>query len=39
MNRFILSWLPDIEVLAPDELRREVAETLRQAQARCEGEG
>lgn len=36
--RFILSWLPDIEVLAPDELRREVAETLRQAQARCGGE-
>jgi predicted DNA-binding transcriptional regulator YafY len=27
--RFILSWLPDIEVLAPASLRREIAEVLR----------
>lgn len=27
--RFILSWLPDIEVLSPETLRREIAEVLR----------
>ena len=32
--RFILSWSPDVEVLEPDELRREVAEAHRQALAR-----
>ncbi|MGH9843435.1 MAG: helix-turn-helix transcriptional regulator [Blastocatellia bacterium] len=32
--RFILSWLPDIEVLAPAELRREVAEVLRRGRER-----
>ncbi|MBI1745750.1 MAG: WYL domain-containing protein [Acidobacteria bacterium] len=32
--RFILSWGPDVEVLSPPELRREVAETHRRARAR-----
>ena len=32
--RFILSWLPDIEVLAPAALRREVAEVLRRGAER-----
>jgi predicted DNA-binding transcriptional regulator YafY len=32
--RFILSWSPDIEVLEPTELRREVAETLKQSLVR-----
>jgi predicted DNA-binding transcriptional regulator YafY len=32
--RFILSWLPDIEVLAPASLRQEVADVLRQSTAR-----
>lgn len=32
--RFILSWAPDVEVLAPEELRREVAEAYRQSLAR-----
>lgn len=29
--RFILSWLPDVEVLEPDQLRREVAAALEQS--------
>jgi len=29
--RFILSWVPDVEVLSPHSLRREVAAALRQA--------
>jgi predicted DNA-binding transcriptional regulator YafY len=33
--RFILSWAPDVEVISPSELRREVAEANRQAMARC----
>jgi predicted DNA-binding transcriptional regulator YafY len=36
--RFILSWAPEVEVIAPAELRREVAEAHRQALARCGGE-
>jgi predicted DNA-binding transcriptional regulator YafY len=36
--RFILSWGADVEVLAPPELRLEVAETYRQALARCDGD-
>jgi predicted DNA-binding transcriptional regulator YafY len=32
--RFILSWLPDIEVLAPPELRREIAEILQRGAER-----
>lgn len=32
--RFILSWTPDVEVIAPDELRREIAATHRHALAR-----
>ncbi|MGH9941508.1 MAG: helix-turn-helix transcriptional regulator [Pyrinomonadaceae bacterium] len=32
--RFILSWAPDVEVLSPPELRREVAEAHRRALAR-----
>lgn len=32
--RFILSWSPDVEVLAPEELRREVAEAHRKSLAR-----
>ncbi len=32
--RFILSWLPDIEVLAPATLRAEIAEVLRQSAER-----
>lgn len=34
--RFILSWMPDIEVLSPAELRTEIAQTLRQASQRNE---
>jgi predicted DNA-binding transcriptional regulator YafY len=37
--RFILSWAPGVEVLSPPELRNKVAETLRQALARCENGG
>ena len=33
--RFILSWAPDVEVISPPELRREVAGAYRQALARC----
>ena len=36
--RFILSWGPDVEVLSPSELRREVAEAHRRALAMYEGE-
>lgn len=36
--RFILSWAPDVEVLEPDDLRREVAEAHRQALARSPDE-
>jgi predicted DNA-binding transcriptional regulator YafY len=36
--RFILSWSPEIEVISPPELRRQVAETHRQALARCADE-
>ncbi|MGH9801801.1 MAG: helix-turn-helix transcriptional regulator [Blastocatellia bacterium] len=36
--RFILSWLPDIEVLAPPDLRREVAEVLQRGQERNKSE-
>lgn len=32
--RFILSWLPDLEVLAPAQLRHEVAEALRLSSSR-----
>lgn len=32
--RFVLSWAPDVEVLAPDELRREVAAAHHRALAR-----
>lgn len=32
--RFILSWSPDVEVLEPTELRREVADALNQSLAR-----
>jgi predicted DNA-binding transcriptional regulator YafY len=32
--RFILSWLPDIEVLAPASLRQELADVLRQSTER-----
>lgn len=35
--RFILSWSPDIEVLAPDELRREVDEAHKQSLERSSG--
>lgn len=31
--RFVMSWSPDVEVLAPEELRREVAEAHRQSLA------
>jgi predicted DNA-binding transcriptional regulator YafY len=34
LERFILSWLPDIEVLEPAELRQQIAKVLRQASAR-----
>lgn len=34
LERFILSWLPDIEVISPPELRREIAEVLRRGQER-----
>jgi predicted DNA-binding transcriptional regulator YafY len=37
--RFILSWSPDVEVLSPPELRREVAAALRGALARGEASG
>jgi predicted DNA-binding transcriptional regulator YafY len=33
--RFILSWAPEIEVISPPELLRQVAESHRQALARC----
>lgn len=33
LERFILSWLPDIEVLEPAELRQQIAEVLRQGAA------
>jgi predicted DNA-binding transcriptional regulator YafY len=33
--RFILSWAPDVEVISPPELRRQVAEAHRKALARC----
>lgn len=36
--RFVLSWSPDVEVLAPDDLRREVAEAHRRSLARFTGE-
>ncbi|MFN0084994.1 MAG: WYL domain-containing protein, partial [Blastocatellia bacterium] len=32
--RFILSWVPDIEVLSPDGLRRDVAEAIRRGAER-----
>ncbi|MCG3145678.1 MAG: hypothetical protein HONDAALG_03320 [Gammaproteobacteria bacterium] len=35
--RFILSWAPEVEVISPPELRRQVAEAHRQALARCGG--
>lgn len=35
--RFILSWAPEVEVMEPEELRRQVAEAHRQALARCGG--
>ncbi len=35
--RFILSWAPDVEVLEPDDLRREVAEAHRQSLTRFGG--
>jgi len=37
LERFILSWLPDIEVLAPLELRQQLAQTLQQGLARGTG--
>jgi predicted DNA-binding transcriptional regulator YafY len=37
LTRFILSWAPDVEVISPPELRREVADAHRQALARSEG--
>ena len=33
--RFILSWAPEIEVVSPPELRRQVAEAHRRAMALC----
>lgn len=33
--RFILSWAPDVDVLSPASVRREVAEAHRRALARC----
>ncbi len=36
--RFILSWAPEVEVISPAELRCDVADAHRKAQARCEGE-
>jgi predicted DNA-binding transcriptional regulator YafY len=36
--RFILSWAPDVEVLSPESVRREVAEAHRRALARYEDE-
>jgi predicted DNA-binding transcriptional regulator YafY len=36
--RFILSWGPDVEVLAPPELRLEVAAAYREALKRCAGD-
>ena len=36
--RFILSWTPDLEVLEPDDLRREVAAAHRQSLARFPNE-
>jgi proteasome accessory factor B len=35
--RFILSWAPEVEVMEPEELRRQVAEAHRQALARGGG--
>ncbi|MBA2732911.1 MAG: WYL domain-containing protein [Acidobacteria bacterium] len=35
--RFILSWSPDVEVLEPDDLRREVANVHKQSLARLVG--
>lgn len=37
--RFILSWTPDIEVIEPDELRREIADAHRQSLTRLSDEG
>lgn len=37
LNRFILGWGPELEVLSPPELRREIAEAHSQAQARYTG--
>lgn len=37
LERFILSWMPQIEVLAPDELRSKVNEELRKGLARNGG--
>ncbi|MFN0112535.1 MAG: helix-turn-helix transcriptional regulator [Blastocatellia bacterium] len=34
LERFILSWLPDIEVVTPTELRSKIAEILRHSQQR-----
>lgn len=34
LERFILSWLPDIEVIAPEELRCKIAEILKHGQQR-----
>lgn len=34
LERFILSWLPDIEVVAPSELRERITEILRQGRER-----
>lgn len=36
--RFVLSWTPDVEVLEPDALRREVSEAHRQSLARFGGD-
>jgi predicted DNA-binding transcriptional regulator YafY len=36
--RFVLGWLPDVEVLDPPELRRDVAEACRRGLARSGGE-
>ncbi len=35
--RFVLSWAPDVEVISPPELRRQVADAHRKALERCEG--
>jgi hypothetical protein len=36
LARWILSWMPHVEVLAPGELRDRVRERMRQGLARCE---